>query len=204
MNRYQRALLFSSYMWYFGEGLLGPLYAVFTQRIGGDILELTGAYAFYLIVMGALSIYIGKFSDHHSKKSLLALGYGLNAVATFGYLFVDSPLKLFFLQGLLGVASALATPTWNSLFSKYENKKHMGEEWGLDDGGSEIITGIAVLSGGLIITYFSFTALFVLMGIIQIFATFVLLHMFHLDKFSAPKQILPEHLKEILFRVEKE
>lgn len=221
MNRYQRALLFSSYMWYFGEGLLGPLYAVFTQHIGGDILELTGAYAFYLITMGALSIYIGKLSDHHfqtfglkwlenslnfhdSKKSLLALGYGLNAVATFGYLFVDSPLKLFFLQGVLGVASALATPTWNSLFSAYENKKHMGEEWGLDDGGSEIITGIAVMAGGLIITYFSFTFLFVLMGIVQIFATFVLLHMFHLDRCCAPKEILPEHLKEILFHVNEE
>ncbi len=181
MNRYQKVLLLSSYFWFFGEGLLGPLYAVFTQRIGGDILELTGAYAFYLITMGVLTIFVGKFSDHHSKKYLMTIGYGLNAVATFGYLFVGNSFTLFFVQGLLGVASALATPTWNSLFSMHEDKKHVGEEWGLDNGGSQIITGLAVITGGFIITYFSFNALFVLMGIIQVISTLVLLHMFSFE-----------------------
>lgn len=188
MNPYQKTLLFSSYFWYFGEGLLGPLYAIFTQRIGGDILELTGAYAFYLITMGALSIFVGKLSDSHSKKSLMAFGYGLNAVATFGYLFVDSPFKLFLLQGILGIASALATPTWNSLFSIYQNKKSAGEEWGLDDGGSQIITGVAVITGGLIITYFSFTFLFVLMGAIQVISTFILMRMFDLPSERSSSQ----------------
>ncbi|MFZ3077899.1 MAG: MFS transporter [Candidatus Aenigmatarchaeota archaeon] len=182
MNRYQKVLLLSSFIWFFGEGLLGPLFAIFTQKIGGDILELTGAYAFYLITMGVLTIFVGRFSDHHSKKYLMTIGYGLNAVVTFGYLFVDSPFKLFFVQGLLGVASALATPTWNSLFSIYEDKKHVGEEWGLDNGGSQIIIGIATMTGGLIITYFSFTTLFVLMGIIQVISTLVLLHMFSFDR----------------------
>ncbi|VVB60934.1 Major Facilitator Superfamily protein [uncultured archaeon] len=204
MNRYQRALLFSSYMWYFGEGLLGPLYAIFTQRVGGDVLELTGAYALYLVTVGALDIYIGKISDHYSKKHLMTLGYALNAVATFGYLFVDSPAKLFMIQGLLGVAAAFATPTWNSLFSIYENKKHAGEEWGLDNGGSQLVTGFAVVTGGIIITYFSFSFLFVLMGLVQIFSTIILLHMLHLHKHSAPSEILPDPLKEILFHVEKE
>lgn len=179
MNRYQKVLLLSSYVWFFGEGLLGPLYAVFTAHIGGDILELTGAYALYLITMGCLSIYIGKFSDHHSKKFLMTLGYSLNAIVTFGYLFVDSPFKLFAIQGLLGIAAALATPTWNSLFSMYEEKKHAGEEWGLDNGGSQIISGLAVITGGFIITYFSFTSLFLLMGIIQILSTLILLHSFY-------------------------
>ncbi len=182
MNRYQKILLLSSYIWFFGEGLLGPLYAIFTQNIGGDVLELTGAYAFYLITMGVLTIFVGKFSDHHSKKYLMTFGYGLNAVATFGYLFVDNSFTLFFVQGLLGIASALATPTWNSLFSIYEDKKHVGEEWGLDNGGSQIIIGLATITGGLIITYFSFTALFVLMGIMQVISTLVLLHMFRIDR----------------------
>jgi len=135
-----------------------------------------------LIVMGTLAIFVGKFSDHHSKKYLMTAGFALNAVATFGYLFVDSPFKLFFVQGLLGVAAALATPTWYSLFSKYEDKKHAGEEWGLDDGGSHIVIGLATITGGIIITYFSFTALFLLMGIIQIISTLVLLRMFSMDK----------------------
>ncbi len=175
MNRYRKILLASSYVWYFGEGLLGPLYAVFAQRIGGDVLELTGAYALYLIVMGALSIYIGEFTTHDSKKRLMTLGYGLNAVATFGYLLVDNPLKLFVVQGALGVAAALATPTWNSLFSMHDDKKHVGSGWGLDTGGSNITLGLAAIAGGFIMANFGFVPLFALMGIIQVASTIILL-----------------------------
>lgn len=177
MNRYRKVLLASSYVWYFGEGLLGPLYAVFAQRIGGDILELTGAYALYLITMGVLSIYIGeKFTRPDSKKRLMTLGYALNAVATFCYLLVDSPLKLFVVQGLLGVAAALTTPTWNSLFSMYDDKKRAGSGWGLDAGGSNITLGLAAIAGGFIMANFGFTALFLLMGAVQVAATLVLVN----------------------------
>lgn len=176
MNRYRKVLLISSYAWYFGEGLLGPLYAVFAQRIGGDILELTGAYALYLMVMGVFSIYIGEFTTHDSKKRLMIVGYALNAVATFGYLLVDNPLKLFLVQGTLGLAAALATPTWNSLFSVHDDdKKRAGSGWGLDAGGSSITLGLAAIAGGFIMANFGFPVLFVLMGIIQIASTVILL-----------------------------
>ncbi len=174
MNRYRKVLLASSYLWYFGEGLLGPLYAVFAQRIGGDILELTGAYALYLITMGVLSIYIGEFTNPGSRKHLMVMGYGMNAVATFGYLFVDSPPKLFLVQGALGVAAALATPTWNSLFSMHEDKRQMGRGWGLDAGGSNITLGLAAIAGGFIMANFGFTTLFLLMGVVQMASTLVL------------------------------
>lgn len=177
MNRYGKILLFSSYLWYFGEGLLGPLYAVFAQRIGGDILELTWAYALYLITMGVLSIYIGEFTNPGSRKRLMTIGYGLNAVATFCYLLVDSPLKLFMVQGALGVAAALATPTWNSLFSTSDGGKNAGSGWGLDAGGSNITLGIAAVAGGLIMANFGFTALFALMGVVQVASTIILLMM---------------------------
>lgn len=174
MDGYRKVLLASSYVWYFGEGLLGPLYAVFAQRIGGDILELTGAYALYLIVTGVLSIYVGEFTTRDSKKRLMTVGYGLNAAATFGYLLVDNPLKLFAVQGVLGVAAALATPTWDSLFSMHDDKKRAGGGWGLDSGGSNIMLGLAAVAGGFIVANFGFTALFVLMGAIQVASTLAL------------------------------
>ena len=111
MNKVMRSLLLGSYIWFFGWGLLGPLYAVFAQKIGGDILEMTGAYALYLIVGGLFSIGFGKYSDHVSKEKMMVAGYMLNAAATFGYLLVDTPIKLFIVQALLGLANALATPT---------------------------------------------------------------------------------------------
>ena len=182
MNRYLKILLLGSWIWYLGEGLFGPLYAIFAERIGGDILEITGAYALYLIVMGVLSIYIGKVSDHHSKKRLMIFGYLLNAIATFGYLLVDNTLKLFVIQGVLGLAAALASPTWDSLFSDHLDKKHKGQEWGFYEGGPKIITGVALLSGGLILTIFNFQTLFIVMGTIQLIATIVQFQIYRLDK----------------------
>ena len=172
INKRIKILLYGSNLWYLGEGMLGPLFAIFTERIGGDILDVSWAWALYLIIMGALVMIIGKFSDHKiGKERLMVFGYALNAIFTFGYLLVDSPLKLFIVQAGLGVAGAFAMPTWEALYAKYEDKKKGGYEWGLASGEANIIIGVALIIGGLIVTYYSFNALFIIMGCIQVIAT---------------------------------
>jgi MFS family permease len=173
MNRYIKVLLTGSYLWYFGAGLFGPLYALFAQDIGGDILDLTAAYSLYLISTGLLSICVGRLSDSHSRYRLMMAGYAINAMATFGYLLVDTPNKLFVIQALLGVAAAFATPTWDSLFAIHIDRKRIGEEWGYCDGGPNIVSGVALLAGGLVAASLGFATLFILMGTIEVVATCV-------------------------------
>jgi predicted MFS family arabinose efflux permease len=176
LNKRVRALLFADITWFFGEGMLGPLFAVFTERIGGDILNITSAWAAYLIVSGLLIIAIGKFSDHKlNKKQLLFWGFVLNAILTFCYLFVKTPFQLLILQMGLGVANAMATPTWDALYAEYENRKQSGLTWGLADGLSEFCIGLAIIIGGLIVVNFSFEMLFIIMGIIQVISVILLL-----------------------------
>ena len=182
MNKYLRLFILGTLIWWFGAGLLGPLYAVFVSDIGGDVLDIAGAHSIYLIIMGSFSIYVGKISDKYSKEKLLISGYFLSAVATFGYLLVDSPTKLFLLQGVLGIAAAIASPNWDSLFSEHLDKKHDGEEWGILEGSYSIIVGISIFIGGLILTSFGFKTLFVIMGSIQLTATIVIFTNFHLKK----------------------
>lgn len=171
MNRALKYLMLGSYLWIFGEGLLGPLYAVFAQRVGGDVLALSAAYALYLIIAGVLIAIVGKYSDSHGKASLLVAGYALNTVATFGYLLVDSTAGLFAVQALLGVALALANPTWFALVSERLDREHEGEEWGISDGGNKIAMGVALLLGGVVVELFGFRTLFLLMGSVQLAAT---------------------------------
>ncbi len=171
VNKAEKILLVGSGLWYLGEGMLGPLFTIFAQNIGGDILEISWAWATYLLVMGVLNIILGKYSDHWNKEKVMVWGYGLNAVFTFGYLFVSSPFHLFFVQAGLGVATALATPTWDALYAKHEDRKKDGSAWGLAAGIPDIVIGIAIILGGLVINYFSFTLLFIIMGIIQVIAT---------------------------------
>ena len=67
-----KILLYSNNFWAFGEGMLGPLYAVFAEKIGGSILDISWAWSIYLIVTGALVIIIGKISDDRFSKEKLS------------------------------------------------------------------------------------------------------------------------------------
>lgn len=167
----EKILLRGASFWWFGEGLFGPLFAVFAGRIGGSILEITWAWAIYLLVTGALEIFIGKLSDRVGHARLMVLGYALNALFTFSYIFVHTPAALFVVQAGLGVALAFADPTWDALYAKHEDRKKAGYLWGLQHGAEQLITGISILIGGLIVSQYSFTALFIIMGTIQTVGT---------------------------------
>lgn len=165
-----KILLFGSSIWYFAEGMFGPLLAVFTEEVGGNILDVSWAWAAYLIFYGVLSIIIGRIADRSDKVNIMLWGYGLNAIFTFGYIFVDSSMMLLVVQAALGVAAAMASPTWDALYDEYSVKEYDGTAWGLAGGSASIVTGIAIILGGLIVQYLSFDFLFLLMGLIQIVA----------------------------------
>lgn len=167
-----KILLVGANLWYFGEGMLGPLFAVFAERVGGDILDITWAWATYLVMTGICYILVGRLINGKPYKAkVMVFGYALNALLTFGYLFVSSPWHLFFVQAGLGIAEAIGTPAWDALYAKNIDETHDTYAWGLASGQSQIVTGMAIVCGGLIAHYISFNALFITMGSIQVIAT---------------------------------
>ncbi|MGH6855161.1 MAG: MFS transporter [Aestuariivirga sp.] len=175
-HKNERILLWSSNLWSLGEGLLGPLFAVFAQRIGGNILDITWAWAIYLGMTGLLTIVSGGVSDRIwqwcGRERMLVAGYALNALCTFGYLFVHTPRDLFLVQAGLGAALALSSPTWSALYARYSpGEKAAGYTWGLVAGLQRLILAMAIIVGGYIVQNYSFNALFITMGTVQVFAT---------------------------------
>jgi MFS family permease len=166
-----RILLIGANLWYIGEGMFGPLFSVYAQQIGGDLLDLTGAWSVYLIVTGLCMLVVGATADRfRAPERLMVAGYSLNALCTFTYLAVRAPWQLLLVQAGLGIANALATPTWDALFSTYTPPKRAGIVWGVAHGLEYLITGVAVLIGGAIVYFGSFTLLFSTMGVIQLVA----------------------------------
>jgi MFS family permease len=100
----------------------------------------------------------------------MVVGYALNALFTFSYLFVSSPFQLFLVQAGLGIAEAIGTPAWDSLYANNLHEEMDSYAWGLSTGQSQIVTGIAFGIGGLITHFISFEALFITMGLIQVAA----------------------------------
>jgi MFS family permease len=175
----EQVLLWSSNLWALGEGMFGPLFAVFAQRIGGNIFDITWAWAIYLGMTGILTIVAGHVSDRIwqwcGRERLMVAGYGLNALCTFGYVWVDTTTGLFIVQAGLGVALALSNPTWSALFARYSpGEEKAGKSWGLVAGGQRLTLAVAIVVGGYIVNTFSFDALFITMGIVQVIATLYL------------------------------
>ena len=174
LNKVTKILLIASSLWYFGEGLFGPLFAVFSEKIGGDLLEITWAWAAYLIATGLFYVILGKlFNNSNYKKEIMVGGYALNTILTFCYLFIRNTEQLLFLQIGLGIAEAVSTPIWDSLFATHLEDNENSFHWSLANGHTHFVTGIAVAIGGLIANYVSFDALFITMGCIQLVATII-------------------------------
>jgi MFS family permease len=174
LSKASKILLIASSLWYFGEGLFGPLFAIYAEKIGGDVLDITWAWALYLVVTGICYGVVGKiFVNSKYKSHAMVFGYGLNAALTFCYIFVQNTNQLFLLQIGLGVAEALSTPIWDSLFAANLEDKENSFHWSLASGHTHFVSGIAIAIGGLIANYFSFHTLFIVMGCIQIIATII-------------------------------
>jgi MFS family permease len=73
-------LLTSSLVANFADSLFGPLYAIYVQNIGGDILDVGNTMALYSIMTGVLIILFGKLSDHGRKELYATLGFALSAM----------------------------------------------------------------------------------------------------------------------------
>lgn len=172
----EKNLLWGANIWYFAEGMFGPLLAVFAQRVGGNILDITSAWAVFLAVTGVSIMVVGKLSDKLAKsksrarEKLLILGYSINAACTFAYLLVDGPVDLLLVQAGLGIGVALSSPTWLALYEESSSGHSVGFRWSLTSGTERLVNAVAIVVGGYIVTRYSFEVLFVMMGVIQIVA----------------------------------
>jgi MFS family permease len=168
-----RLLLGISFLTTFAESMLVPMYAAFTEKVGGSILDAGIAFAVFSIATGTVVTLIGTrpwFQAH--TRSCLVLGFLVSAGCDISYVFVQNRWQLFVAQVVAGLSTGLIEPAWDALFTddiEHSSAKH----WSIWAGGTHLVGGAAALIGGLIVSYFSFTALFVGMACIDTLAMYV-------------------------------
>jgi MFS family permease len=153
--------------------MFGPIYAVFVEEIGGDLLTAGSSYALFSIAAGILIFFISRWEDHvkHQEK-LIVIGYAIKAVAFMGYLFVGNPLDLFIVQAILGIGEAIGVPAYDGLYSKLLDNGKFISEWGLWESMFYIVTAVAALFGGFLANIYGFRFIFVIMFGFSILAVF--------------------------------
>jgi len=172
MHKAIKILILASIFFNFSLGLFGPIYAIFIEKIGENLLLASESMALYMISYGVLKIVFGRMEDiEWNKRKMITLGYLLNTIGFAGYTLVRSPAQLFFIQITLGIGEAIKNPAWEAIFSKALDKGMESSEWAYWGGSTSIVYGVASLIGGNIAMYFGFRTLFQIMAIATFIAT---------------------------------
>lgn len=167
-------LLRASFLAIFAMSLFGPLYAIFVQEIGGDILDVGIAYAVFSVATGLFILIFGTskfFSDN--VRLMVVLGYVLWTMGYAGYFFVRSPIHLFFVQIILGIAGGILEPSWDSVYAAELREAEASYHWSLWSGGQSLITGAAAIIGSFIVANYSFRLLFLIMSAFNLLSVIV-------------------------------
>ena len=168
-----RLLLGISFLTTFAESMLVPMYAAFTEKVGGSILDAGIAFAVFSMATGAVVTLVGTRSwFQRNTRRFLVLGFLVSAGCDISYVFVQNRWQLFVAQVIAGLSTGLIEPAWDALFTddiEHSSARH----WSIWAGGTHLLGGVAALLGGLVVSYFSFTALFVVMACIDTVALLV-------------------------------
>lgn len=151
-------------------GMLAPIYAIFVEKIGGDILDASWGYFAFMFTSGITIYLISHWEDSiRHKAKLVIMGYLFTTVGCIMYIFVNSQAMLVATQIILGLATAIKDPAYDALYTVFLDKNHEASEWGDWEFVWYIATAIAALVGGYMVSFIGFNGLFLLMG----FASFI-------------------------------
>lgn len=175
MKRGLKIFLFANSIFYIATGMLGPIYAIFVQRVGGDILEAGSAWSIFMFVSGIGIYFMGKLQDRIGReKQVILISTALGSFGILGYVFVETTIQLFIIQIILGIGGAISAPASDSYYTKFLEKGKFASQWAAWESVYRITSAIAALFGALMASMYGFKALFITMFFISLISLLIL------------------------------
>lgn len=170
-----RILLFTNGLILFSGAMLGPIYALFVDEIGGDLLDASLAGATFSLTAAIVVFLFGKLSDSVKENELLVVfGYVLMGIGFLLYAVVDSMAMLLLIQVIIGIGEAMYSPSFDALYSKHLDAEKSGTQWGTWESLNYSSAASGAFIGGVVATNFGFHGLFMIMASLAFFsATFI-------------------------------
>ncbi|MDZ4228231.1 MAG: MFS transporter [Candidatus Levybacteria bacterium] len=173
MGKLKKILLISDAFYILSGALMGPIYALYVEKIGGDLLDASTTFALFMLTAGIVVFALGLWEDKSKhKRKFVVIGYGLAVLGTLGYLFVNSVHSLFLVQIILGLSAALKDPAYDELLSKASGR-HLAFSWGEWEALDYFALGTGALIGGIIVSNFGFQPLLFAMFLMAVFSFLV-------------------------------
>jgi predicted MFS family arabinose efflux permease len=172
MTKLSKTLLKASFAGTYAENMLLPIWAGFTEKVGGTLLDAGIGFAIYSMVVGLMTVTLGSrpwFNLH--KRAIVFFGFLMAGCGDMSYILVSNKWELFAVQGFIGIATGLLTPAWDGLYSE-DDADNKTKLWSFCTGGLSFFVGLSAITGALMATYFGFHSLFVVMGLMNLIAVY--------------------------------
>jgi MFS family permease len=168
LNKISKNLILASFIGTFGESLFLPVYPIFTENIGGSILDVGLGFAIFSIVTGLFVASFGQ-TDWFDKNKHTCLIYStfVFLIADLGLLLVTGKYGLFVIQGMLGLGMGLFNSSWDAMYSE-DDESSQAKKWSFWTGGVNFVVGIASLLGAVVVAIIGYKGLFITMAAIDI------------------------------------
>lgn len=195
INRIIKFLTISDFAIMTGFSFLAPIFAVFILgSIKGGTLETVGfATSIQVFAKALLEYPIARLLDKKrgdmDEFYCMVLGSIAICLVPLLYLIIDTPMQLYGVQFIYGVATAMAYPSWMSLFTRHAEKEREGSQWALYATAIGIGTSISAALGGMIGEKYGFETVFYLVFIMSVLGTIGLLGIYE------PLRVRHEHHK---------
>ncbi|MCK5710498.1 MAG: MFS transporter [Deltaproteobacteria bacterium] len=107
LNRGLRILLVTNAMILLAGAMLGPIYAIFVEKVGGNLLDASIAVSLFALVAGLSTLISGRYTDKVKEEGLIVvLGYSITGIGNLLYIRVDTIWFLFFIQIIIGLGES--------------------------------------------------------------------------------------------------
>lgn len=144
--------------------MMGPIYALFVEEIGGDLLDASLTGTVFALAAGVTVLAVGRITDKvKQQRYVVIFGYLMMALGFFLYLFVSSIWFLFIIQIIIGFGEAIYSPAFDAIYSQHTTKHHEGREWAMWESMMYFTTAGGALVGGLLAYNLGFDAIFIAM-----------------------------------------
>ncbi|HTR18748.1 MAG TPA: MFS transporter [Candidatus Paceibacterota bacterium] len=148
----------------FAEGVILPIYAIFVQKIGGNILDAGNAMGIFLITQGVFTVIVHRFRwSPRGRVFLMIVGWAIWLGGIAMYLLISNVLMLFVTQIVTAAGNAIADPAFDQELADHTDKNLKEYEWGVWEGSKDLINGFAAIMGAFIAGVFGFRTLILTM-----------------------------------------
>ena len=157
VNKVLKALFLYNGLFVLAGSLLGPLYALYVERLEAGILPVSISWAVFLFSTTLVTYILSKKGDGlKHKRYLLAAGYLIRAFSWFCMALVTNIEQLIVLQFILGIGEGIWTPSFDAIFAEHLDKnKHIMDysDWKVI---SNSVLVVGTLLGGYVVSNYGF------------------------------------------------